>query len=80
MDRAVTVDKTITMAVILTIILQTASALLWVGAAETRLAVLEAHEKDTPMISERLTRLEEQMIMARQSLTRIETRLNTPPK
>lgn len=69
-------DKTITISIILTLIIQTSSALMWVGAAEARLAVLEARSERALPASERLARLEEQMVMARQSLSRIERRLD----
>lgn len=69
-------DKTITISIILTLIVQTSSALMWIGAAEARLAVLEARSERALPASERLARLEEQMVMARQSLSRIERRLD----
>jgi len=54
--------------------------LLWAGAAEARLSTLETQAELTMPVAERLARLEEQMIMARQSLNRIEHRLDTPQK
>ena len=51
-------DKTITISIILTLIIQTSSALMWVGAAEARLAVLEARSERALPASERLARLE----------------------
>ena len=73
-------DRTITFGLILAVTIQTASALLWAGAAEARLSTLEAQAVLDVPIAERLVRLEEQMIMARQSLSRIEHRLDNPKK
>jgi len=75
-EKTFRLDRTLTMSVVATIVLQTAGALLWVGAAEARLNALEIEAKSQPPISERLARLEEQMGMARMSLTRIEHRLD----
>lgn len=77
-EKILRLDRTITLSVILTIVLQTGGALLWVGAAEARLETLESRAEVNLSVSERLVRLEEQMLMARQSLTRIERRLDQP--
>lgn len=71
-------DRTITLSIIFAISIQTAGALMWAGAAEARLSALEASAEKAPPVSERLARLEEQMIMARQSLSRIERQLGAP--
>ncbi len=71
-----TIDRNVTLGVVLTIILQTGGALIWVGGAEARLEALEAQAELSPPVNERLARLEEQMQMARQSLIRIEQRLD----
>ena len=74
------IDRTVTFGLVLAVLIQTAGALLWAGAAEARLSSLETQAAiDVPMtlpVAERLARLEEQMLMARQSLSRIETRLD----
>jgi len=75
-EKSYRLDRTLTMSVMITIVLQTAGALLWVGAAEARLNALEVEAVSRPPVAERLARLEEQMGMARQSLTRIEHRLD----
>ena len=75
-DRPLQIDRTVTFGVVLAILIQTAGALLWAGAAEARLASLETQAAVDAPIAERLARLEEQMTMARQSLGRIETRLD----
>ncbi len=79
-DKTLHVDRTITFGLILAVTIQTASALLWAGAAEARLSTLESQAVLDVPIAERLVRLEEQMIMARQSLSRIEHRLDNPKK
>ena len=79
-DKPLQIDRTVTFGLVLAVLIQTAGALLWAGAAEARLAHLESQAKiDAPMalpVAERLERLEEQMKMARDSLSRIETRLD----
>lgn len=75
-EKFLRLERTVTLSVILTLILQTGGALLWVGAAEARLETLEDRATSNMPVSERLVRLEEQMLMARQSLTRIERRLD----
>jgi len=70
------VDRTITISLIATVLIQTASGLLWAGAAGARLSTLEAQMALTPGISERLARLEGQTVHIEQSLIRIERRLS----
>ena len=65
----------ISLALILTIVLQSAAALLWAGAAAERINQLERRTEDQEGVSERLARLEEQVGQARASLNRIEERL-----
>ncbi len=67
-------ERTVSIGIIVTLAIQTAGALMWGGAAEARLQSLE--KTTSPQITERMARLEEQMIMARQSLARIERRLD----
>ena len=68
-------DRTITFGLVLAVLVQTAGALLWAGAAEARLSQLETQAAADVPVAERLARLEEQMIGARQSLSRIERQL-----
>ncbi len=75
-EKPLQFDRTISFGLILAIIIQTTGALLWAGAAEARLTALESRTEDAPAVTERLARLEEQMSMARQSLSRIERRLD----
>lgn len=69
-------DRTITLSIVFAIFMQTAGALIWAGSAEARLAAVEQRVLEAPRLTERLARLEEQMIMARASLQRIEKRLD----
>jgi len=75
-DKPLQLDRTITFGLVLAVGVQTAGALLWAGAAEARLSGLEAQAATAPPVAERLARLEEQMTGARQSLGRIERRLD----
>jgi hypothetical protein len=75
-DKKLQMDRTITFGLVLAVLVQTAGALLWAGAAEARLSQLETQAAADLPVAERLARLEEQMTGARQSLTRIERRLD----
>lgn len=70
------VDRTISFALIATLILETAGALHWAGATENRVAALEAQAVHDRPINMRLTRLEEQVSGIRRSLERIEADIN----
>ncbi len=71
-----TFDPRITYALILALLLQTAGALVWAGRAAARLENVERAVATQPEVAERLARLEEQLVEARRSLTRIEERLD----
>lgn len=58
------------------VILQTAAVLLWAGAASERIAQIEARMDQMTGLSERTARLEAQMTYIRNSLLRIETKLD----
>ena len=75
-EQNLRVDRTITLSLVVAVLVQTAGALLWAGAAEARLSQLETQAAADLPVAERLARLEEQMIGARQSLGRIERRLD----
>ncbi|MCR6646545.1 MAG: hypothetical protein NVV62_19525 [Terricaulis sp.] len=76
MQPSLKVDPRITIAVIVTIILQTAGALLWAGQAAARLEAVERAVATQPEVADRLARLEEQVGDARRALTRIERKLD----
>ena len=75
-EQNLRMDRTITLSLVVAVLVQTAGALLWAGAAEARLSQLETQAAADLPVAERLARLEEQMLGARQSLTRIERRLD----
>ncbi len=68
-------DRTLTFGLLATLFIQTASGLIWAGAAGARLTALETQIALTPGISVRLARLEGQTVHIEQSLMRIERRL-----
>ena len=61
---------------VITVVIQTAFVLLWVGRAGARLDMLEQRIEQQAGVSERLARLEEQAFAQRATLDRIETKLN----
>ncbi|MGZ3297495.1 MAG: hypothetical protein ACXU8O_00655 [Asticcacaulis sp.] len=61
---------------IFTAVVQTAFVLLWVGRAAARLDMMELRLDQQQGVMERLARLEEQAIMQRATLDRIETKLD----
>lgn len=69
-------DRTVGIGIIVTLAVQSAGALMWGGAAEARLQNLEKTTMTSPPMAERMARMEEQVTMARQSLERIEHRLD----
>lgn len=71
-------DRTVTLSIVFALCVQTAGALIWAGSAAARLETLERRVELTAPISERMARLEEQMLMARESLIRIERQLENP--
>lgn len=74
--NGIKLDRTVGIGIIVTLAIQSAGALMWGGAAEARLKNLEHVYANNPQVAERMARLEEQMSMARQSLERIEYRLD----
>lgn len=74
------VDRTLNMSIIFAIFVQTAGALMWAGAAAARLSTLEASIAERRDVNERLARIEEQIVMTREGMTRIEGRLDRLPQ
>lgn len=58
------------------VILQSALALIWAGAASERLAQLERRADDNTQMIERTARLEEQMRFVSATLVRIEEKID----
>jgi hypothetical protein len=74
-EPAWSLDRRVPLAVILTIAMQTAAALLWAGAAGERLTALEARTERIGELVERTARLEEQTKSANASIRASEARL-----
>lgn len=72
----IVLDRTVSFGLLLAIVIQTAGALFWAGAADARLETLERSMAQTPQINQRLARLEEQFHITRDLLMRIEKRLD----
>ena len=70
------ISRQITLAVILTLLLQGAAALIWAGSAAERISQLEQRSRANQDIAERLAALEAHMVQTRQSLDRIERKLD----
>jgi len=67
--------EVVPLAVVVTVVIQTAFVLLWVGRAGARLDMLEQRIEQQAGVSERLARLEEQAFAQRATLDRIENKL-----
>ncbi|MDB2438399.1 hypothetical protein N9W89_06755 [Hellea sp.] len=75
-EKLLSFDRTVTYGLMLSVMLQTASALIWAGAAEARIKTLEAQMAMAPGVAQRLARVEGQTTVMTQSLTRIERKLD----
>ena len=73
-------DPHVNSAFLFGIFLQIITAFIWVGAASQRLESLETRINQQAPLNERLARLEGEMVAARQSLGRIENRLDNGAK
>ncbi len=69
-------DKRVPIALIFAIAVQTGAGLIWAGAAGERIRQLEEQALLTSNLTERLVRVEEQIGFARESLERIERKLD----
>ena len=69
-------DKRVPIALIVVILMQTAGALSWAGAATQRLAQVERQTQAQASWAERTARLEEQSRHMHNSLLRIEDKLD----
>ncbi len=74
--RETQAELRITVAVGAALLLQTAAALLWAGAAAERLSELERRATTSAVLIERTARLEEQTRAIRVSVERIEAKLD----
>ncbi len=73
-------ERTLTFGVVIAVAVQSAGALIWAGATGERLNQMERRLDDQAAVSapvaERLARLEEHALHTRESLARIEHRLD----
>ena len=69
-------DPRINAAVILALLLQTATAFMWAGAAENRIGQLEMRVATREQFFERTARLEENVTAIRKSVDRLEEKLD----
>lgn len=71
-NKAYSFNRTVTLGMLITLSIQTASGLIWAGGANARLEAVETQLVLRQPSLERLAMVEGQMDMIRQSLTRIE--------
>lgn len=69
-------DRRLPAALVAAFLLQTAGALFWAGSAAERISVLEKTAANNQAAIERVAVLEEQVTTIRQSLDRIEAKLD----
>jgi len=79
-ERGQNFDRTVTYGLMFSVMLQTASALIWAGAADARLKSLEIQMAMAPGVAQRLARVEGQTTVMAQSLTRIERKIDGSPR
>ncbi len=70
-------DRQVSAALLVAVALQAAAALLWAGKASARIDEMQRRLEAQAPVAERLARLEAQAEASRQSLVRIEARLES---
>lgn len=70
-----TLDKRMSLALLIAIALETTGGLLWAGATIERIDALERHVESARPVAERLARVEAQLEAMRHQLDRIETKV-----
>lgn len=68
-------DRQVSLGLVVTVFLQAAAALMWAGRASARIDDMQRRLDAQAPVAERLARLEEQATATRQSLERIEAKL-----
>ena len=71
-------DRRVPAALVAAFLLQTAGALFWAGSAAERIAVLERRLADDQAAIEKVAVIEEQVRGIKESLDRIESKLDSP--
>jgi len=74
-NRPFQLDRTISLGLLITMLVQMAGGLVWAGSAAARLTTLEAEMDSNDAISERLARLEGLTSQMAQSVSHIEREL-----
>lgn len=69
------IEKKISVAFLLALVVQTSGALVWAGSAAERIAVLEERIEYARPVSERLARVEAELEAVRAQLDRIESKV-----
>jgi hypothetical protein len=69
-------DRQITTGVIMAALVQTGGLLIWAGREAARVDLIERRLEGQSSVSERLARLEEQVVGARAALERVERKLD----
>lgn len=70
------VEKKVTLAVILAVVLESAGVLMWVGSTSEKLRKVEDRVASQADLAERLARVEVRLELAAQQLGRIEKKLD----
>ncbi|PXA84600.1 hypothetical protein DMC25_03025 [Caulobacter sp. D4A] len=73
-------DRQISAAVLVAVVLQAAAALMWAGRASARIDDLTRRLEAQAPVAERLARLEAQADATRAALVRIEAKLDSPSR
>lgn len=68
-------DRQVSLALIVTLLLQAAGGFIWAGRTSARIEELKHRVDAQATVAERLARLEEQAALTRESLNRIEDKL-----
>jgi hypothetical protein len=68
-------NRQVSLGLCITVFLQAAAALMWAGRASARIDDMQRRVEAQAPVAERLARLEEQATATRQSLDRIEAKL-----
>ncbi len=69
-------ERKLTIGFVVALLVQSASGLLWAGAAAERISVLEANAKEVRPVLERLARVETELEAVRAQLHRIEDKVD----
>jgi hypothetical protein len=70
------VEKKVSLAVILAVVLESAGVLMWVGSTSEKLREVELKTTDQQDMAERLARVETHLELAAEQLSRIEKKLD----